>query len=107
MNSRNLNYKAILKLNGIILLIVGVSMIPALLCALYYDEPRTVACILKSMAVIIPLGLILFVSMRFSKAIFRARDGYIAVATCWITASLFGVLPYLFTDITADRKSVV
>ena len=102
LNSRNLNYKAILKLNGIILLIVGASMIPALLCAFYYDEPGTAAGILKSMAVIVPLGLILFVSMRFSKAIFRARDGYIAVATCWITASLFGVLPYLFTDITAS-----
>ncbi|MBQ1401667.1 MAG: hypothetical protein IIY99_04900, partial [Firmicutes bacterium] len=79
MNSRNLNYKAILKLNGIILLIVGVSMIPALLCALYYDEPATATGILKSMAVIVPLGLILFFSMRFSKTIFRARDGYIAV----------------------------
>ena len=100
LNSRNLNYKAILKLNGIILLIVGVSMIPALLCALYYDEPATATGILKSMAVIVPLGLILFFSMRFSKTIFRARDGYIAVATCWITACIFGVLPYIFTGLT-------
>lgn len=100
--NRTPNYKAILKLNGIILLIVGISMIPALLCSLYYGEPETTAGLLKSMAIIVPLGIILFVSMRFSKTIFRAREGYIAVATCWITASLFCILPYLLTGLTGS-----
>ena len=97
VNNRNLNYKAIFKLNGIILLIIGLSMVPALLCSLYYDEPGNTQGILKSMAVIVPLGLVLFFTMRFSKTIFRAREGYIAVASCWLTASLFGMLPYFFT----------
>ena len=102
VRNRILNYKAILKLNGIILLIIGLSMVPALLCSLYYHEPATTAGILKSMAIIVPLGLVLFFTMRFSKTIFRAREGYIAVATCWTTAALFGMLPYFFTGMATS-----
>ncbi|WP_256130519.1 TrkH family potassium uptake protein [Anaerovorax odorimutans] len=96
----SLNYQAIVKILGVITLIVGISMLPALFCAHIYKEPSSFKALLISSAVTIAAGGLTVLLIRPVKAKFRAREGYLVVALCWIIASLFGTLPYYLSDYT-------
>ena len=97
-----LNYQVIVKILGIITLIVGLSMLPALLCAYLYNDAVNFRALLLSSAITIFVGGLVVLLVRPAQARFRAREGYLVVALCWIVASLFGTLPYFFSDFTAD-----
>ena len=100
MLARVINYKAIAKLMGMILIIIGLSMIPSYVCATYYHESKVARGLFISMVIILAVGFILFAAMKLAPTIFRAREGYLAVALCWLIASLFGIMPFLFTGTT-------
>ena len=100
MLARVINYKAIAKLMGMILIIIGLSMIPSYVCATYYHESKVARGLFISMVIILAVGFILFAAMKLAPTIFRAREGYLAVALCWLIASLFGTMPFLFTGTT-------
>ncbi len=97
-----LNYQAIVKILGIIVLIIGFSMLPALLCAYIYEESDNFRALLISACATILLGGGVTVLVRPVKARFRAREGYLVVALCWFIASLVGTLPYFFSDFTEN-----
>ena len=87
MLARVINYKAIAKLMGMILIIIGLSMIPSYVCATYYHESKVACGLFISMVIILAVGFILFAAMKLAPTIFRAREGYLAVALCWLIAS--------------------
>ena len=98
MSKTNLiNYKAIVKILGIILLIVGLSMIfPWIYAEVTKDSAAAFAFRKCSPPTIIAGGAISFF-VRAPSAKFRAREGYIVVASCWILATLAGAFPYMLS----------
>lgn len=95
-----LNYQVITKILGIIILIIGLFMLPALFCAWFYNEPGNLRALMISSGITIAIGAAIVLLVKPAQARFRAREGYIVVALCWLTASFFGSLPYYLSDFT-------
>ncbi len=91
------NYKLIARILGFLLLIVGVAMIPAIICAHVYDEFKSFQALLITASQCLLWGAILVIAMRSERSKFRTREGYMVVASCWVIASLIGSFPYLLS----------
>jgi len=89
-----MNYKMLLKLLGIVMLIeAALLLLPMLVAAIYRESV---------LPFLITIGIILAVSIpaTFIKPSTRqiyARDGFVCVASSWILLSLFGALPFVFS----------
>lgn len=97
-----LNYQLIARILGIITLIMGVSMLPALLCAVLYEEADTFRALAVSSVATILIGGIIALFVRPAQSRFRTREGYLVVALCWFVASLLGAFPYYLSDFTGN-----
>ncbi len=102
MASKLINGSVTLNVIGSLLLIMGVLMLPTIGFSLYYDEYDLVPNILASSTSLI-LGTLLKLLTRKSKdAEIKKRDGYLIVTCGWLSMSLIGTLPYLFSGAIPD-----
>lgn len=101
-NTISFNYRMIIKILGVITLIVGISMLPSLLCAYLYDDSDEIRAFLISSVITAGTGAVVCLFSKSGRAKFRVREGYLVVSLCWLLASCFGALPYLFSDFTAS-----
>jgi trk system potassium uptake protein TrkH len=93
-----MNRKIILKLLGIIMCIEAVSMVPSLLVAVYCSGEDIFAfavTIIVCAAAGIPLSRI---STPPDNKL-QLRDGYIAVALCWVFLSALGAMPFVISGV--------
>jgi trk system potassium uptake protein TrkH len=70
-------------------------MAPACLVALIYHEKEGIS-LLITMALCLAAGLLLTCRKVKSKSMY-AREGFVAVALCWIVLSAFGALPFVIS----------
>ena len=81
---------------GILLLFNGGFMLVSSLVSLYYDD-GALQGILLSGFITVGIGLLLrFITKDFKKQI-KKREGYLVVSLGWVTMSLSGALPYMFS----------
>jgi trk system potassium uptake protein TrkH len=86
---------------GILTFFLGLTMAFPLLFGLYYHD-ASVAPLLKSMAVTLGSGLLLWFVFRRSKAeTMSHREGMGVVALGWTAAGLFGALPFYYGGVFA------
>lgn len=91
-----MNYRLILKAQGRILNIGAALMLPSLAVSLLYggDDARAfIISIVIMLVVSVPLSLIPAPDKSFF-----AREGFSLVAITWVLLSLFGALPYYFSE---------
>ena len=89
-----INYKAIAKILGVIIFILGISMaIPWIYAEITQDAATAAGFRLCAPATLFTGALIAF-CIKDQRAKFRSREGYIVVAACWVIASLIGAFPY-------------
>lgn len=97
MATKVTNYRAIMKLLGIIMIIIGAAE----LFPWIYAEATGDADVAFAFRVCAPLtlalGLAMFFLIRTGRSRFGAREGYLVVALCWIIASIVGAFPYLLS----------
>ena len=89
-----MNRPVIARVNGLILGIEAVCMVPSLMIAI-----ATRGADLRAFALSIALcalGSILLYRVKLTSKRFQTRDGFVAVALCWILMGLTGALPYAF-----------
>ena len=91
---KKVNWRLIANMNGYVLICLGLLMVLPLICSLLYKE-KVVYDFLITIAICLLVGFALS-RIRLDRKDYFARDGMIAVGLCWITASLFGCLPYLY-----------
>lgn len=97
MSNIKINYTAIIKILGIILFILGISMsIPWVYAEIAGEASSAVGFRMCTPATIL-LGALIFFPIKRQGAKFRAREGYIVVAACWVLASFIGAFPYYFS----------
>ena len=92
-----INYKAMVRILGIIMFIVGLSMIFPLIYAKVTGDPAGVFAFSRCAVPTIIIGALMSFLIRAPRAKFRSREGYIVVASCWVLASLIGAFPYMLT----------
>lgn len=93
-----LNWRVIIKILSLIVLIVGIAMVPAWFFARAYDSLLVQHAFLKASIFSIALGAFGSYKLRNVSGKLQLRDGYMVVALCWIVASLFGALPYFLSS---------
>jgi trk system potassium uptake protein len=89
-----MNWKAILKILGILLIILSISMCLPLAFSLYYASGDAMA-ILLSIFITLAAGLVLALVFHSDRPL-RTREGFIIVSLGWLTAAVFGALPFFF-----------
>lgn len=98
---RHINFKAILKIVGLILIITSATFLFCIPVALYYNEPLS-PFLFSSVTALVP-GLLLYFLIRYSvKEKLTTRDGYLSVTMSWVTLVLCGTLPYMFSGTITD-----
>ena len=91
-----MNWKIILYLLGIVLMIVAAFMLLPLCVSIIYDEGDFFH-FLKAISVTFITGIILTMANRkHKKEDLRHRDGFISVTLSWLVVAFFGSLPYIF-----------
>jgi trk system potassium uptake protein TrkH len=88
-----------LRLIGIVVFIVGLTMIAPLLVSFFYKDGYHLAFI-KSILVTSLTGLIVYFGFkRSTNRELSHREGLAIVALGWLAAGIFGALPYLFCGV--------
>lgn len=94
-----MNYFAVFKVAGSLLMLFSLIMVPPALVGIFYDESETFA-FLKAGLIILVIGFLFwfpFVRKRFD---LKTRDGFVVVVVAWTTLGLFGALPFIFSEHT-------
>lgn len=85
----------IFRLVGIIMVLFALSLIIPLLISLYYDDGSHYVFV-KSIAIILVMGLFLTVASTKEESALRTRDGIIVTILAWLSLVLCGSFPFVF-----------
>ena len=91
-----LNYKIIIHLLGLLLLVNGGFMVLSSLVSLGYADGVFLELLLAGVLILCIGGAAMVTTRKHRKEI-QKREGYVIVTFGWITMALAGTLPYLFT----------
>ncbi len=92
-----LNYKAILKLSGIIIVMLAGLMLPSLLVSYLYKEGDAVSAFLYTILPMFVIGGIILAVVKSDFNHLRIRDGFVIVALCWTLGSALGSIPFIIS----------
>lgn len=99
-----MNWKIILNILGLLLMINGLFMLLGLPFSLYFGEGDFQA-LLMSGGLTVLVGAVCWFLTRKHKKQLKKRDGYIIVALGWLVMSLSGTLPYILSGTIPDFAS--
>ncbi len=91
-----LNYGIIIKILGLLLVFESLLMFTSVFVALYYDEPVYPVTV-SSILTFVTGALFFLLTLKNPNKNIGKREGFLIVTTAWLTISLFGTLPYLFS----------
>lgn len=98
----NFRFRTLMKLVGCLLMIVGISMFPSMLCAAVQGQTRLSLIFLSCGILTGTGGAILFRVIHPSRKRLTIRDGYLSAILAWILCSLAAMTPYLFSGVTRN-----
>ncbi len=97
-----MHFRIIIRFVSILILFLGLAMGGPLAVSCFFEDGSTRA-ILLSMALTLLSGLLGYLSVRKqTDRQLNHRDGIAIVTLGWVTAALFGTLPYLFSGVIPD-----
>jgi trk system potassium uptake protein len=91
-----IDFKSVLKIIGLILIISASSFLLCIPVALTYSEPVT-PFLLAFITALVPGAMLYFPAQSSLYHKVTTREGYLSVALGWIALVLSGTLPYIFT----------
>ena len=91
------NLKIIGSLLGILLMINGGFMLLCLPVSLIFREGGVMPLVLSSFITVAIGGIMWFLTKNRSENTLNKRDGYLIVTLGWLSMSLVGTLPYIFS----------
>ena len=93
------NFSSVVRIMSFLFIVLGFSMIPALLVAFIYDEEKSIVAFIITIVHCIGVGTVfgkIFNLTDLKKV--KARDGFLIVALCWLTSSAVGALPFVMSN---------
>ena len=91
-----LNIKIIYRFLGLTAILNGVFMLIAVPFSIYHQEAAQFG-ILNAGIITISIGLLLYFFNKPTSTNIQKKEGYLIVTLGWLTLSITGMLPYLFT----------
>lgn len=95
------HYKAIGKVLGVLLILLGLLMLPGIGFSYYYDSHDKLALVYSALVTVVIGAMFFFTAARADENI-RKREGYLIVTLSWVFMSMFGMIPYLLSG-TVDN----
>ena len=92
-----MNFSSILRILGILITLLSVTLLPPLLVAFIYKEAGGLSLV-QSFLITFTLGGILWYRYRGCKRELKTRDGFLVVVLFWTVLSLFGSLPFYLSS---------
>lgn len=89
-----MRYASIQRVVGFLIAIASLMMLPPAVVSWWYHD-GTVILFLISAAILLAIGLLIFLPVRHIKHELRLRDGFLIVVGCWLALALVGALPFL------------
>lgn len=90
------NFRIITRFISLALITEGFFMLLSAIVSFILKESVATSLLFSSIITLIA-GILVYSPLRFEEKITGSKEGYIIVAGIWLTLSLFGTLPYLFT----------
>jgi trk system potassium uptake protein TrkH len=97
-----LNYRALLKLIGIITVLLACFMLPSLYVSWFYGETDAVDAFIRTIIPMLAAGVVITLAVKADFYHLRIRDGYVIVALCWTLASALGAVPFVISGYIPD-----
>jgi len=92
-----MNFRAVIRILGLLLMVFSSTMLPPAAVALWYDDGQFANFIYAAGFLFIVGGLI-FSPVSARKVSLRLRDGFLVVALFWIVLGLAAATPFLIAD---------
>lgn len=93
----NINFRMLLRVLGLLLIIESIFMLGPLAACLYYGEADWL-CFALSCGFTLLSGLILIQFIRPSHSQMGKREGFLLTSTVWVVFSVFGMMPFIFCN---------
>ncbi|WP_194775745.1 TrkH family potassium uptake protein [Pararhodonellum marinum] len=101
-----IHFKAIAKVLGALLILLGGLMLPGIGFSFYYNSGDQMALIYSAF-VSLATGAMLYFSFSKQDQNIRKREGYLIVALSWLLMSLFGLMPYLVSGSISNLPDAI
>jgi len=98
----NLNYHLIIHVIGMLLVLIGVAMMPALIVAAICAEKSALIAFAITIAFTLVAGAVLVLLFRPPSLKFKVRDGVLTAACWWILVSIIGAMPFIISGEIAN-----
>ncbi len=92
-----MNFKMIGRFLAQIVLLEGIFTLPALILSLCYGEAAATAAFLQTLAIMLAVSGLLWLTCRKAGKLFGAREGMVCVSFGWMIMSVLGCLPFLLS----------
>ena len=89
-----MRYASIQRVVGFLIAIASLMMLPPAAVSWWYHD-GTAVLFLLSAAILLSIGLFIFLPVRHINIELRLRDGFLIVVGCWLALALVGALPFL------------
>lgn len=89
----DLNYKSVIRVMGVLLLVLCFAFLPSLVVALIYGESKEAKSFLLTMVPCLAVGLLLIKNFNPASIKARHRDVYLIVTLSWLVSSALGAVP--------------
>ena len=96
--NQHINFALVLRVQGYLLLIEAAFMLLPLLVSWASDEPTSLWAFIYSVAITAAVGVRMAFGIKPRSTSMHKREGVMLTAIIWVFFSLFGMLPYLFSD---------
>ncbi len=96
--NQNINFAIVLRVQGLLLLIEAAFMLLPLGVSWIYDETASLRAFIYSVAITAGAGAIMAFGIHPHSTSMHKREGLMLTSIIWVFFSLFGMLPYLFTN---------
>lgn len=95
----NLSINSMCRITGVVLMVIGVSMLPSILVSVIYDGSDIFLPFIYTMIITFILGLCLAKFFVHDSFKLKVRDGFLIVTFCWILSCFAGAVPFMVTGI--------
>ena len=96
--NQHINFAIVLRMQGWLLLIEAAFMLLPLIVSWVYHEDTSLRAFIYSTAITAGVGACMAFGIKPRIKSMHKREGLMLTAIIWVFFSLFGMLPYLFSD---------
>ena len=93
----SINFNNIFRILGILFIIIGISFLPSLVVAAYFNEKLCEKSFILTMIPCFIIGFALIKNYKPSLMKMKSRDGFLIVSLCWLFASIIGSFPLVLS----------